>query len=82
MVLRGNTCLDFVDQFIKSNLEHYRDDHNVEFQIFDLYHDYIVAGYDHIILCGVFNNMMADNDSFMKNTVRKNVCCSEPNNIV
>lgn len=63
--------LDFVDQFIKSNREHYWGDQNAKFQVFDLYQDYIVPEYDHIILCGVFNNKMADNYSFMKTSVRK-----------
>lgn len=63
--------LDFVDQFIKSNLEYYQGDQNAEFEVFDLYQDCIVSDYDHIILCGVFNNIMADNYSFMKLAVSK-----------
>ena len=63
--------LDFVDQFIKSNLEYYKGEQNAKFKVFDINQDEIEPGYDHIILSGVFNNIMADNFSFMTLAVSK-----------
>ena len=63
--------LDFVENFIHSNEELYREDQQSHFKVFDLYLDELPIGFDHVILSGVFNNLMKDNEEFMKMTVLK-----------
>ncbi len=57
---------DFVDNFITKNKQHYAADQKAKFITFDMLKDKLPNGYDHIILSGVFNNVMKDNDAFMK----------------
>lgn len=63
--------LDFVEAFIKSCTERYKDDSNAKFAQFDLMCDSIPYGYDYIMLSGVFNNKFENNKEFMFNGIKK-----------
>ena len=63
--------LDFVDEFINHNNEFYHADPNADFMVFDILKDEFPQGYDQIILSGVFNNIMNDNDHFAKTALKK-----------
>lgn len=68
----GKYCgLDFVPDFIAANKEKYAHDDQTAFSEFDITSQEIPSGYDYIMLSGVFNNLMDDNETFMLHAIRK-----------
>ncbi len=61
--------LDFVDEFIQSAKELYKEDTNANFEVFDISKK-LPTGYDYAILSGVFNNKSDNNKDFMFHTIR------------
>ena len=69
--------LDFVSEFIESNKKNFIDDESAQFNLFDLNMQRIPRGYDQLIVCGVFNNIMEDNEKFMKALLLKMYSAAE-----
>ncbi len=69
--------LDFVPEFIESNKKNFKGDQSAQFKLFDLNTNKIPMGYDHLMVCGVFNNIMEDNDKFMKKLLLKTYAAAE-----
>ncbi|MBU2892945.1 class I SAM-dependent methyltransferase [Colwellia sp. D2M02] len=63
--------LDFVEEFITLAQQKYHSLANVNFQQCDLQTEHIPEGYDYVLLSGVFNNKMPNNEVFMLNTLKK-----------
>lgn len=68
--------LDFVDAFIDTANQQFRDDKQAKFEIFDINSHTIPATYDYILLSGVFNNNTSNAKEFMLSTIEKmfNAC--------
>jgi len=68
--------LDFVDEFIEASKTKYADNERTSFKQFDLTKDVIPAGYDYVVLSGVFNNKSSNNNEFMLNGINSmfNAC--------
>ena len=62
---------DFVEGFINANEDYFVEDNNASFTSLDIVKDVLPSSYDHVILSGVFNNIMQDNDEFMRITLQK-----------
>jgi len=63
--------VDFLADFIKLSEEKYKNNLQANFQCCDLTQQDIPQGYDYILLSGVFNNKMPNNEEFMLNTLKK-----------
>jgi SAM-dependent methyltransferase len=65
--------LDFLADFIDlaNNKYAHHKNQDVGFQVCDLNQDDIPKGYDYILLSGVFNNKMENNEEFMLTTLKK-----------
>ncbi len=62
---------DFVEGFIDKNNDFFSSEHDASFIHFDILSDVLPSNYDHVILSGVFNNIMEDNHYFMKTCLKK-----------
>ena len=68
----GRYCgIDFVPEMLAHCRETYADGERIKFVECDISKDDFPAGYDYVILSGVFNNKIADNKSFMETVLRK-----------
>jgi SAM-dependent methyltransferase len=63
--------LDFLPEFIASNIGKYKDYQQAKFHVFDIKNDDLPNSYDFIVLNGVFNNKMDDNELFMLHSIEK-----------
>ena len=63
--------LDFVNEFIQHNKKFFNADLKANFMIFDILKDEFPKGYEQIILSGVFNNIIDNNEYFAKTTLQK-----------
>ena len=62
--------LDFVPEFIQAAKQRFADDSHAEFEEFNLNTSALPEGYSLVVLAGVFNNLMDDNESFMNSTIK------------
>ncbi|MDE3271735.1 class I SAM-dependent methyltransferase [Pseudoalteromonas sp. SSM20] len=62
---------DFVPEFISFAKKSYSNDSKASFIEFDIYNDSLPNNYNHVLISGIFNNLMDDNLSFIKKTLLK-----------
>lgn len=60
---------DFVPEFISFAKQAYSDDKHAEFVEFDIFKDKLPNDFEHILISGIFNNKMADNFTFLSDTL-------------
>ncbi len=63
--------LDFVNEFVESASERFKNDSNANFRVFDGLKDLYPVEYDYYLLRGVFNNKVEGNEAIMIDTVAK-----------
>lgn len=63
--------LDFVQEFVDHGNAKHSEDSQTIFQRCNLFSDDYPAGYDTVIVSGVFNNRMPDNAAFMRAVIEK-----------
>ncbi|WP_448213114.1 class I SAM-dependent methyltransferase [Colwellia sp. MEBiC06753] len=63
--------LDFVEEFVAAAKESFQAHSKAGFDTFDITQQNLPHGYDYILLSGVFNNKMLDNEAFMLESIRK-----------
>ncbi|QTL34232.1 class I SAM-dependent methyltransferase [Pseudoalteromonas viridis] len=62
---------DFVPEFIESALSTLNWDKKSQFRVFDIEADTLPGGYDFIVMSGIFNNRLENNEAFLYNTLKK-----------
>ncbi len=63
--------LDFVSEFVEANRDSFKDCRNAEFEVFDIMRDIIPSGYDYIVISGMFNNKIEQNEALIFDVVEK-----------